>query len=64
MGFRIPSALAGEDNEVELDEDGARTILELVAGTAIGAGILALGGYLFNRAQNVAGTDSGISDLY
>lgn len=64
MGFRIPSALAGDDNEVEMDEDGARKVLELVAGTALGAGILAIGGYLYQRAANVAGSNNEVSDFY
>jgi len=64
MGFRIPQALAGDDNEIEMDEDGARRVVELIAGTAVGAGILAIGGYLFSRGQEIAGTNQNISDLY
>lgn len=64
MGFKLPSALAGDDNEVELDEDGARTVIQLILGTGVGAGILALGGYMYRRAASVAGANKRISDLY
>jgi hypothetical protein len=64
MGFRIPSALAGEDNEVELDTDGAQRVLELVAGTALGAGILAGGAMLYRRAAGAVGGEQNVTDLY
>jgi len=64
MGFRIPSALAGDDNEVEMDEDGARKVLEMVAGTALGAGILAGGALIYRRIASVAGTNQNVTDLY
>lgn len=64
MGFRVPTALAGEDNEVEMDGDGARKVLELIAGTGLAAGIVTAGVFLFNRASNVAGSDQQVQDLY
>ncbi len=64
MGFKIPSALAGDDNEVELNEEGARRVVQLIGGTAVGAGILAIGGYIFKRASSVAGANSDLGDLY
>jgi len=64
MGFRVPQALAGSDNEIEMDEDGARTVLEMVAGTALGAGILAGGAIVYRKFANVAGTNKNVSDLY
>lgn len=64
MGFKLPSALAGDDGEVEMDEEGAREVLRLIGGTALGAGILAVGGMIFNRVSNLAGTNSDLGDLY
>ena len=64
MGARIPQALAGSDNEVEMDEDGARTVVELIAGTTLAAGIVAAGGLLFGRVQEIIGQNQNISDLY
>jgi hypothetical protein len=64
MGFRVPSALAGDDNEVEMDEEGARTVLEMTAGTALGAGILAGGAMLYRRLADVAGTNKNVTELY
>lgn len=64
MAFRIPQALAGTDNEVSVDEDGARTVAELVAGTALAAAILAGGGMVYQKFANVVGTESQVSDLY
>ncbi len=64
MGFRIPSALAGDDNEIEMNEDGARRVVQLIGGTAVGAIILAIGGYAANRVLNAAGTQKQVSDLY
>lgn len=64
MGFRIPQALAGSDNEVGMDEDGARTVFELIGGTALGAGILAAGAVIYRRIADVAGTEQNVSDLY
>ena len=64
MGFKIPSALAGDDNEIEMDEDGARTVLELIAGTAIGAAILAGGAMLYRKGADVVGANKNVGDLY
>lgn len=64
MGFKLPSALAGDDNEVEMNEEGARRVVQLIGGTAVGAMILALGAYLANRALNVAGSQKNVNDFY
>jgi hypothetical protein len=64
MGFRLPTALAGDDNEVELNEDGARTVIELVTGTALGAVILGAGFYLYQRLTSLAGSGDPMGDLY
>lgn len=64
MGFRIPSALAGDENEVEVNEEGARAVLEMIAGTALGAMILAGGAMVYRRFASVIGTNQNVSDLY
>lgn len=65
MQFRIPEALAGSDNEVEMDGRGARKVIELVAGTAVGAGIIAAGAYLYKRAaERVGAQESPMEGLY
>lgn len=64
MGFQIPAALAGDNNEVELNEEGARTVIRLIGGTALGAGILAAGAYAYRRAASVAGAEQNVGDLY
>lgn len=64
MGFRVPQALAGSDNEIEANEDGMRKVLELVAGTALGAGILAGGAIIYQRFASVAGTNQNVTDMY
>lgn len=64
MGFRVPSALAGEDNEVEMSGDGLRRVAELVAGTALGAGILAVGAFLYRKAASSVGGEQNLGDLY
>jgi len=64
MGFRLPQALAGSDNEVELNEDGARRVLELIAGTTMAAAIVAAAGYAWSRLADVAGAESNVGDLY
>jgi hypothetical protein len=64
MGPRIPSALAGEDNEVTADQEGLRKVLELVSGAALGAGILAGGAMLYRQVASAAGANESVTDLY
>lgn len=64
MGFKIPAALAGDDNEVEMDEDGARRVIQLIGGTFLGGIIIAAGGYLANRALSAAGSNKNAADFY
>jgi len=47
-----------------MNEDGARRVVQLIGGTAVGAIILAIGGYAANRVLNAAGTQKQVSDLY
>lgn len=63
MGFRLPSALAGDDNEVTMDEEGARTVAELIAGVAGGLGIVTAGVMIYRKFANMAGQDN-LGDLY
>lgn len=63
MGFRLPSALAGNDNEVSLDGDGARTVAEHVGGVVAGLSILTAGVLIYRRATEAAGQNS-LGDLY
>jgi len=60
----LPAALAGDDNEINADEDGARRVAMLIGGTALGAGIIAAGGMVYQRAADVLGTEQNVSDLY
>ncbi len=64
VGFRVPQALAGDDNEVEADEEGMRKVLEMIAGTALGAGILASAAYVYQYLAGIAGAKKQIGDLY
>lgn len=47
-----------------MDEEGARKVLRLIGGTALGGIILAVGGMIYQRVSSLAGTESNISDLY
>lgn len=62
----LPSALAGDDNEISADAEGAQRVVMLIAGTAVGAVIIATGQYLFSRMKEVAtGMNSnGFEDFY
>lgn len=64
MGFTVPQALAGSDNEVELNEEGARRVIRLVGGTALGAGILAAGAYVYQWFAGIAGAEKQVGELY
>jgi len=57
MGFELPPALAGDDNEVELDQDGLIKVLRLTGGVAIAGGIVAAGLYVKDRLARTAGAD-------
>lgn len=62
MDFRIPDAIS--DDDVGMDGDGLRKVAEMIAGTALGAGILAAGAYLYRRLAQTAGGEQNLSDLY
>lgn len=64
MGFTVPQALAGEDNEVELNEEGARRVLRLVGGTALGAAILAAGAFFYRKGAGMVDAEQNVGDLY
>lgn len=64
MGFTVPQALAGEDNEVELNEEGARRVIRLVGGTALGAAILAVGAFLYRKGAGMVDAEQNVGDLY
>jgi len=62
MGFRIPDAI--DDDDIQMNQDGARRVAELVAGTALGAGILAAGAVIYRRTAGAVGAKKNVSDLY
>lgn len=64
MGPEIPSALAGSKGEIELNEDGARRVVQLITGTAIGAGILAAGAMLYRKVAGIVGANKNVGELY
>lgn len=47
-----------------MDEEGARTIIRLVGGTALGAAILAAGAMIYRKGAEVLGTEQNVGDLY
>lgn len=57
MGFELPPALAGDDNEVELDQDGVMKILRLTGGVAIAGMAVGAGLWLKDRIAETAGAD-------
>jgi hypothetical protein len=64
MGFQLPSALAGDNDEVELNEEGARRVIRLIGGTALGAMILGAGGMLYNKISSRFTDNNQLGDLY
>lgn len=65
VGFTLPSALAGSDNEVELNSDGAMTVAKLVGGVAAAVGIFAAGVHLARSGAQAIGADNPVpGDLY
>jgi hypothetical protein len=64
VGFRVPEALAGDDNEVSLDQSGAQKVFEMITGTTLAVGIVAAAGYLYQRIAKAAGAEDNVEDLY
>jgi len=56
-GFTLPPAIAGNDNEITPDADGARNFVSVTGGLAALALAATAAGYAANRAMSVAGVD-------
>lgn len=56
MGVTLPPALAGSDNEVKANSDGARKTGRLIGGVTLMLGIGAAGSWLFKQITDATGT--------
>lgn len=56
-GFTMPPAIAGDNNEITPDGDGASNFVSVSGGLAAVALAATAGGYVASRVMNVAGVD-------
>lgn len=61
MGFTLPPAIAGEDNEVSADQEGVMKILRITGGIGIAAMAVGAGLWLKNKVASAAGAEEATS---